>query len=190
MSGLTGNGMGGLGGLGGGPTVLVFVVGIAPACWDACRGGGRILDLRGGKGGTGVGPAMIKEGEGAGTGMAGFVLEMLFVRFMNGFGLLVGELDARAVVSGIEPSSLERVDPLRVDLALFGAEVARLAKGLFEWNPGVGGGSLVADEAETEMRSVWTVLGVFGAEGADRFGGSGGGGDRRRVSYAKNHMKK
>ena len=179
--------MGGLGGLGGGPTVLVFVVGIAPACWDACRGGGRILDLRGGRGGTGVGPAMIEEGEGTGTGMAGFALEMLFVRFMNGFGLLVGDVDARAVVSGIEPSSLERVDPLRVGLALFGAEVARLAKGLFEWNPGVDGGSL---EAETEIRSVWTVLGVFGAEGADRFGGSGGGGDRRRTSCAeKSHEK-
>ncbi len=181
--------MGGLGGLGGGPTVFVFVIGIAPACWDACRGGGRILDLRGGRGGTGVDPAMIRGGEEAGTGMAGFILEMLFVRFMNGFGFVVGELDARAVVSGIEPSSLERVDPLRVGLALFGAEVARLAKGLFEWNPGVGGGSLLADETETEteMRSVWTDLGVFGA---DRFGGSGGGGERRRVSCAENHMKK
>jgi len=141
-----------------------------------------MLNLRGGRGGTGVDPATDRDGEGTSTG---FVLEMLFVRFMNGFGLLVGELDARAVVSGIEPSSLERVDPLRVGLALFGAEVARLAKGLFEWKPGVEGGSLAADE--TEMRSVWTDLGVVGA---DRFGGSGGGGERRRVSCAENHMKK
>ena len=140
-----------------------------------------MLDFRGGRGGTGVDPAMDRDGEGTGTGMAGFVLEMLFVRFMNGFGFLVGEVDARVVVSGIEPSSLERVDPLRVGLALLGAEVARLAKGLFELKPGVDGGSLVADETET--RSVWIVLGVFGA---DRFGGSGGGGERRRVSCAEN----
>lgn len=146
-----------------------------------------MLDLRGGRGGTGVDPAMDGDGEGIGAGMAGFVLEMLFVRFMNGFGFLVGELDARVVVSGIEPSSLERVDPLRVGLALFGAEVARLAKGLFEWKPGVDGGSLAADETETEMRSVWIVFGVFGA---DRFGGSGGGGERRRVSCAENHLNK
>jgi len=177
--------MGGLGGLGGEPTGFVFGVGIAPACWDTCRGGGRMLDLRGGRGGTGVDPAIDRDGEGIGTGMAGFVLEMLFARFMNGFGLLVGELDARVVVSGIEPSSLEKVDPLRVGLALFGAEVARLAKGLFEWKAGVEGGSLAADE--TEMRSVWTVLGVVGA---DRFGGSGGGGERRRVSCAGNRIKK
>ena len=145
-----------------------------------------MLDLRGGRGGTGVDPAIDRDGEGPGVGMAGFVLETLCVRFMNGFGLLVGELDARAVVSGIEPSSLERVEPLRVGLALFGAEVGRLAKGLFEWKAGVDqGGSLAADE--TEKRSVWTVLGVVGA---DRFFGSGGGGERRRVSCAGNHMKK
>jgi hypothetical protein len=144
-----------------------------------------MLDLRGGKGGTGVNPALDGEGEGTSAGVANFGLETLFVRLMNGFGLLVGELDTRVVVSGIEPSSLERVDPFRVGLALFGAEVARLAKGLFEWKPGVGGGSLAADE--TEMRSAWTVLGVVGA---DRFGGSGGGGDRRRISCARNHSKK
>jgi hypothetical protein len=143
-----------------------------------------MLDLRGGRGGTGVDPWIDRDGEGTDAGMVGFVLELLFARFMNGFGLLVGELEARAVVSGIDPSSLERVNPLRVGLALFGAEVARLAKGLFEWKPGVGGGSLAADE--TEMRSVWTVLGVVGA---DRFGGSGGGGERRRVSCAGNRMK-
>ena len=179
MSGLTGNGMGGLGGLGGGPLGFVPVVEVAPACWDACRGGGRRLALRGGSGGTGVGPD--RDGEGTGAGTVDLVPEPPFARFMNGFEL-VGEVDTRAVISGFEPSSLERVDPLIVGLTLFGAEVARLAKGLFEWKPGVGGGSLIAEETET--RSVWTVFGVVGA---DRFGGSGGGGERR--SCAKRHMK-
>jgi len=126
-----------------------------------------------------VGPAADRYGEGT---TAGLVLEPPFARFMNGFEL-VGDVDTRGVVSGFEPSSLERVDPLMVGFALFGAELARLAKGLFEWKPGVGGGSLAAEETET--RSVWTVFGVVGAE---RFGGSGGGGERR--SCAENHMKK
>jgi hypothetical protein len=163
MSGLTGNGIGGLGGLGGGPLVFVLVVGVAPACWDACRGGGRRLDLRGGSGGTGVGPGRW-DGEGTGAGTADLVPEPAFARFMNGFEL-VGEVDTRAVVSGFEPSSLERVDPLMVGLALFGAEVARLAKGLFEWKPGVGGGSLMAEETETRsfgQSSVWSVRIVSG----------------------------
>lgn len=173
MSGLTGNGIGGLGGLGGGPPGFVLVAGVAPACWDACRGGGRRLALRGGSGGTGVGPVVDRGGEETGAGTAGLVPGPPFARFTNGFEL-VGEVDARAVMSGFEPSSLERVDPLMVGLALFGAELPRLAKGFFEWKPGVGGGSLVAEETET--RSVWAVFGVVGA---DRFGGSGGGGERR-----------
>jgi len=148
MSGLTGNGIGGLGGLGGRPPLFGLVAGAAPACWDACRGGGRRLALRGGRGGTGVDAAVDTDG---GAGTAGLIPEPAFGRFTNGFEL-GGDVDVRTIVSGFEPSSLERVDPLRVGLALFGAEFARLANGLFEWKPGVEGGSLVAEE--TEMRSV------------------------------------
>jgi hypothetical protein len=191
MSGLTGYGIGGFGGFGGGPTGGVFVpvaaaVGITPGCcWDACRGGGRKLVLRGGRGGTaGVTPGMI-DGEGGGGAIADLGPEPALVRFTNGLELLGGELDGRGAVSGSEPSSLERVDPLKVGFALFGAEVARLAKGLFEWKLGVEGGSLAAAEEmeETETRSVWVVLGVAGAE---RLGGIGGGGERLCGSCAEN----
>src|SRR5258706_15349507 len=113
MSGLTGNGMGGLGGLGGARTVFVFVIGIAPACWDACRGGGRILDLRGGRGGTGVDPAMIRGGEEAGTGMAGFFLGRFFLWFFNGFWVVFWGIGTRDVGYRVGPFSLERVGPFR-----------------------------------------------------------------------------
>jgi hypothetical protein len=99
-----------------------------------------------------VGPAVDGDGGGTGAGTAGLVPELLFVRLMNGFELFAGELDARDILSGIDPSSLDRVDPLKFGLALFGVGVVRLAKGLFEWKPGMEGGSLVAEE--TEIRSV------------------------------------